>query len=207
MKGFQEFMLHPQRLDAILATIERARERIYGPLPRRPPRGSSVTRERASRDIAPRGHGRRRSCSRPPALLFALFVVYPIFASIRAVAVRLERRRRDDVRRARQLSRARSPTPCSATRARATTCAGSPATSWRRSPGLRSRCCCNRAASGMRARALALLHAVRREPGRRRPRVRLVLQHALRPAQRDPREHRRWPPSRRSTARRGRSTR
>ncbi len=35
MKGFQEFMLQPQRLPAILATIERARERIYGPLPRR----------------------------------------------------------------------------------------------------------------------------------------------------------------------------
>jgi multiple sugar transport system substrate-binding protein len=34
MKGFQEFMLQPQRLPAILATIERARERIYGPLPR-----------------------------------------------------------------------------------------------------------------------------------------------------------------------------
>ncbi|MEO8676700.1 MAG: ABC transporter substrate-binding protein [Casimicrobiaceae bacterium] len=33
MKGFQEFMLQPQRLPAILATIERARERIYGPLP------------------------------------------------------------------------------------------------------------------------------------------------------------------------------
>jgi len=31
MKGFQEFMLNPQRLDAILATIERARARIYGP--------------------------------------------------------------------------------------------------------------------------------------------------------------------------------
>ena len=30
MKGFQEFMLHPDRLDAILATIERARARIYG---------------------------------------------------------------------------------------------------------------------------------------------------------------------------------
>jgi multiple sugar transport system substrate-binding protein len=35
MKGFQEFMLQPQRLPAILATIERARERIYGPLPGR----------------------------------------------------------------------------------------------------------------------------------------------------------------------------
>ena len=34
MKGFQEFMLQPQRLPGILATIERARERIYGPLPR-----------------------------------------------------------------------------------------------------------------------------------------------------------------------------
>ena len=34
MKGFQEFMLKPHRLPAILATIERARERIYGPLPR-----------------------------------------------------------------------------------------------------------------------------------------------------------------------------
>jgi multiple sugar transport system substrate-binding protein len=30
MKGFQEFMLRPERLDAILANIERARERIYG---------------------------------------------------------------------------------------------------------------------------------------------------------------------------------
>jgi len=29
MKGFQEFMLHPERLDAILGTIERARARIY----------------------------------------------------------------------------------------------------------------------------------------------------------------------------------
>ena len=33
MKGFQEFMLHPGRGDAILANIERARSRIYGPLP------------------------------------------------------------------------------------------------------------------------------------------------------------------------------
>jgi len=32
MKGFQEFMLHPDRLDDVLATIERARLRIYGPL-------------------------------------------------------------------------------------------------------------------------------------------------------------------------------
>jgi multiple sugar transport system substrate-binding protein len=31
MKGFQEFMLHPQRADAVLAGIERARLRIYGP--------------------------------------------------------------------------------------------------------------------------------------------------------------------------------
>jgi len=30
MKGFQEFMLRPERLDAILETIERARLRIYG---------------------------------------------------------------------------------------------------------------------------------------------------------------------------------
>jgi multiple sugar transport system substrate-binding protein len=30
MKGFQEFMLYPDRIDAILETIERARERIYG---------------------------------------------------------------------------------------------------------------------------------------------------------------------------------
>jgi len=35
MKGFQEFMLQPERLPDILARIERARERIYGPLPRR----------------------------------------------------------------------------------------------------------------------------------------------------------------------------
>jgi multiple sugar transport system substrate-binding protein len=34
MKGFQEFMLNPERLDTILAGIERARTRIYGPLPR-----------------------------------------------------------------------------------------------------------------------------------------------------------------------------
>jgi multiple sugar transport system substrate-binding protein len=32
MKGFQEFMVQPGRLDAILETIERARTRIYGPL-------------------------------------------------------------------------------------------------------------------------------------------------------------------------------
>jgi multiple sugar transport system substrate-binding protein len=31
MKGFQEFMLNPQRADAVLAGIERARSRIYGP--------------------------------------------------------------------------------------------------------------------------------------------------------------------------------
>ena len=30
MKGFQEFMLYPERVDNILATIERARQRIYG---------------------------------------------------------------------------------------------------------------------------------------------------------------------------------
>jgi multiple sugar transport system substrate-binding protein len=33
MKGFQEFMLYPARLEGILATIERARARIYGTLP------------------------------------------------------------------------------------------------------------------------------------------------------------------------------
>lgn len=33
MKGFQEFMLYPDRLDTILATIERARVRIYGTPP------------------------------------------------------------------------------------------------------------------------------------------------------------------------------
>jgi multiple sugar transport system substrate-binding protein len=33
MKGFQEFMLYPDRLDTILATIERARIRIYGAAP------------------------------------------------------------------------------------------------------------------------------------------------------------------------------
>ena len=32
MKGFQDIMLYPDRLDAILATIERARIRIYGAL-------------------------------------------------------------------------------------------------------------------------------------------------------------------------------
>jgi multiple sugar transport system substrate-binding protein len=31
MRGFQEFMLHPERVDAILETIEAARRRIYGP--------------------------------------------------------------------------------------------------------------------------------------------------------------------------------
>ena len=35
MKGFQEFMLQPERLPEVLSRIERARERIYGPLPRR----------------------------------------------------------------------------------------------------------------------------------------------------------------------------
>ena len=33
MKGFQEFMVRPARLDRILAEIERARQRIYGPVP------------------------------------------------------------------------------------------------------------------------------------------------------------------------------
>ena len=33
MKGFQEFMVHPARLNRILDEIERARTRIYGPLP------------------------------------------------------------------------------------------------------------------------------------------------------------------------------
>jgi multiple sugar transport system substrate-binding protein len=33
MKGFQEFMVHPARLESILATIERARARIYGNRP------------------------------------------------------------------------------------------------------------------------------------------------------------------------------
>ena len=30
MKGFQEFMMYPDRLESVLATIERARQRIYG---------------------------------------------------------------------------------------------------------------------------------------------------------------------------------
>lgn len=34
MKGFQEFMLHPARVATVLEGIERARERIYGPLRR-----------------------------------------------------------------------------------------------------------------------------------------------------------------------------
>ncbi len=33
MKGFQEFMLHPDRLEAILATIERTRARVHGRRP------------------------------------------------------------------------------------------------------------------------------------------------------------------------------
>jgi len=33
MKGFQEFMMYPDRLDSVLATIERARQRIYGSAP------------------------------------------------------------------------------------------------------------------------------------------------------------------------------
>jgi len=33
MKGFQEFMMYPDRVDAVLATIERARQRIYGSAP------------------------------------------------------------------------------------------------------------------------------------------------------------------------------
>jgi multiple sugar transport system substrate-binding protein len=33
MKGFQEFMLHPERLESILVTIDRARVRIYGSRP------------------------------------------------------------------------------------------------------------------------------------------------------------------------------
>jgi multiple sugar transport system substrate-binding protein len=32
MKGFQEFMLKPERLDVVLAGIERTRTRVYGPL-------------------------------------------------------------------------------------------------------------------------------------------------------------------------------
>jgi multiple sugar transport system substrate-binding protein len=32
MKGFQEFMVRPDRINTILATIEKARTRIYGPL-------------------------------------------------------------------------------------------------------------------------------------------------------------------------------
>jgi multiple sugar transport system substrate-binding protein len=32
MKGFQEFLVKPDRLDKILADVERARKRIYGPL-------------------------------------------------------------------------------------------------------------------------------------------------------------------------------
>jgi len=34
MKGFQEFLLQPARLPAILERIEQARARVYGPLPR-----------------------------------------------------------------------------------------------------------------------------------------------------------------------------
>ena len=30
MKGFQEFMVKPERVDEILGRIERARQRIYG---------------------------------------------------------------------------------------------------------------------------------------------------------------------------------
>ena len=37
MKGFQEFMVYPERLDAILDTVERARARVYGALPASPP--------------------------------------------------------------------------------------------------------------------------------------------------------------------------
>jgi len=33
MKGFQEFMMYPDRLDSVLAAIERARQRIYGSAP------------------------------------------------------------------------------------------------------------------------------------------------------------------------------
>ena len=33
MKGFQDFMMYPDRIDSVLATIERARQRIYGSAP------------------------------------------------------------------------------------------------------------------------------------------------------------------------------
>jgi len=32
MKGFQEFMVKPDRIDAVLANVEKARKRIYGAL-------------------------------------------------------------------------------------------------------------------------------------------------------------------------------
>jgi multiple sugar transport system substrate-binding protein len=41
MKGFQEFMINPDRLDVVLETIERARVRIYG-APTAPPSRNSL---------------------------------------------------------------------------------------------------------------------------------------------------------------------
>ena len=123
MKGFQEFMLQPERLDAILATIERRATRIYGPLPRAAAvRSDGSRRLSVARVPRRRGSGERVTSGlatvillAPACVLFALFVIYPILASIRLSLHDWDGVGAIDLRRARQLSRARSPTRCSAT--------------------------------------------------------------------------------------------
>ena len=56
MKGFQEFMLQPERLEAILPAIERARARIYGS--RRRPGLRSADGDRTARLRAAAGGAR-----------------------------------------------------------------------------------------------------------------------------------------------------
>ena len=81
MKGFQEFMLQPQRLESILATIERARERIYG---RRRRRAASASRRRRWRPTAGAHAAPRTARAAAPAALDGVLLA-PAVPALRPV--------------------------------------------------------------------------------------------------------------------------
>ena len=174
MKGFQEFMINPDRLDAMLADDRARAARIYSRLAAGRSRWPTAVVPRTARRslavAAPAGALRRRAAGAglPPV---RLFVLYPIAAS---VALSFQDWDGVGVRRWVGLAnyrRARPATRCSAPRSR-TTSPGSCSRCWRRSLGLALALFLNQRAARHAPDPRAVLHAVRDQPGRRRPRLR-----------------------------------
>ena len=136
MKGFQEFMLKPERLRTRSSKTSSGRAtRIYGPLSpalarpvdaRRARRREATTQAQRVRPTASRAHAGLATIVllAPACLLFSVFVLYPIAAQHLALALRLGRRRRRRSGSASATIASSRPTPSSARRS-PTTFAGS----------------------------------------------------------------------------------